>query len=57
MNGIPMIGAISSFDGDNNFHVAYCSTQETNRIADRLAPYSVGSMWNTNVFLIMRMSA
>lgn len=53
MNGIPMIGAISSFDGDNNFHVAYCSTQETNRIADRLAPYSVGSMWNTNVFLMM----
>ena len=53
MNGIPMIGAISSLDGHNNFHVAYGSTSETNRIVDRLFPYTLGSMWNTNVFLTM----
>lgn len=43
MNGIPMIGALCSTLGDNSFRVAYGSTPETDRIANRLAPYSLGS--------------
>ena len=51
VNGIPMIGALCSTLGDNSFRVAHGSTPETNRIANRLAPYSLGSDWRTNVYL------
>ena len=57
VNGIPMIGALCSTLGDNSFRVAYGSTPETNRIANRLAPYSLGSDWRTNVYLKMYTSS
>ena len=57
VNGIPMIGALCSTLGDNSFRVAHGSTPETNRIANRLAPYSLGSDWRTNVYLKMYTSS
>ena len=57
VNGIPMIGALCSTLGDNSFRVAYGSTPETDRIANRLAPYSLGSNWRTDVYLKMYTSS
>ncbi len=57
MNGIPMFGALCSTIGDNSFRVAYASSPETNRIANRLAPYCLGAEWRTNVFLKMYTSS
>lgn len=57
MNGIPMLGALCSTIGDNNFRVAYASTSETNRITNRLAPYCLGAGWQTDVFLKMYTSS
>lgn len=57
MNGIPMLGALCSTIGDNNFRVAYASTPETNRITNRLAPYCLGSGRQTDVFLKMYTSS
>lgn len=57
MNGIPMFGALCSTIGDNSFRVAYASSPETNRIANRLAPYCLGAEWRTNVFLKMYSSS
>ena len=57
VNGIPMIGALCSTLGDNGFRVAHGSTPETNRIANRLAPYSLGSDWRTDVYLKMYTSS
>lgn len=57
VNGIPMIGALCSTLGDNSFRVAYGSTLETDRIANRLAPYSLGSNWRTDVYLKMYTSS
>lgn len=56
IGGIPMIGAISSMMGDNDFRLPHGATADANRTMERLAPYRVGAFWNTSTDLWMTSS-
>ncbi len=53
IGGLPIMGPIASFDGENNFRIPYTGSSETNKISDRLHPYRTGSFWKCYNMLYM----
>lgn len=53
IGGVPLMGPIASFDGENNFRIPYTGSSETNKISDRLHPYRTGSFWKCYNMLYM----
>ncbi|MBQ7886507.1 MAG: hypothetical protein IJ313_06385 [Clostridia bacterium] len=43
INGLPLVGAIGSRDGENKFWLSHASSTATNRVFDRLEDYCIGS--------------